>query len=52
MLEILKKIGLTTTVATIVVVLLTFVPLYYQYKATVDFDARLTAIEKQLNEKK
>lgn len=48
MLEILKKAGVATGIATFLVLAITFVPIYWQYRTTVDQDARISAIEQQL----
>jgi hypothetical protein len=46
MLDLLKKYGVKAGLAAAIVVALTVIPLYFQYKTTVDFDARITALEK------
>lgn len=45
MLEILKKAGLASGLATLVVLAITFVPIAYQYKYTKEHSARIAALE-------
>ena len=45
MLEILKKIGLHATTAAVVVVLITGLPIYYQWHYTKEQNARIEALE-------
>lgn len=48
MLEILKKAGVATGVATFLVLAITFVPLYWQYQTSIELRARITALESQV----
>jgi hypothetical protein len=48
MMEILKKHGIPTASATLIVLAITFVPLYYQYKTTVSQNARILVLEAQV----
>lgn len=50
MLEILKKAGVASGVATIIVLLITAVPIYYQYTYTVKQNAKIAALEERLIE--
>jgi uncharacterized membrane protein YukC len=43
--EILKKHGIPAGIATLLVLAITFVPVYYQYKYTREQNARITALE-------
>jgi len=45
MMEILKKAGLASGIATVLVLAITFVPVYYQYKFTKQQNARIEALE-------
>ena len=45
MMEILKKHGIPAGIASLIVLAITFVPCYYQYKYTVEQNARITALE-------
>jgi hypothetical protein len=45
MMEILKKHGFPAGIASLIVLAITFVPCYYQYKFTVEQNARITALE-------
>jgi hypothetical protein len=45
MLEILKKHGFSAGIASLVVLAITFVPIYYQYKYTREQNARIEALE-------
>lgn len=45
MLEILKKVGLHATIAAVVVVLITAVPIWYQLETTATQNARIKALE-------
>lgn len=54
MLEILKKAGFPAAVATVVVVLITAVPIWYQIETTKSQNSRIAELEakiKQLEEK-
>jgi hypothetical protein len=50
MLEILKKAGVASGVATVIVLAITCVPIYFQYKYTVEQNARIEALEKKLEQ--
>jgi hypothetical protein len=43
--EILKKHGFPAGIATLLVLAITFVPVYYQYKYTREQNARIEALE-------
>lgn len=45
MLEILKKAGIASGIATVVVLAITVVPLWYQYKTTKSQNIRIEALE-------
>jgi hypothetical protein len=45
MLELLKKIGFHATVASVVVILITAVPIFYQYHFTKQQNAKIAALE-------
>lgn len=45
MLEILKKAGVSATIATAIVLAITVVPMYQQYKFMAETKARLDALE-------
>lgn len=48
MLEILKRAGVASGVATIIVLAITCVPLWYQYKYTVAQNARILVLEQKV----
>jgi hypothetical protein len=48
MMELLKKHGIPAGMATLIVLAITFVPCYYQYKYTKEQNARITALEAQV----
>lgn len=50
MLEILKKAGVASGLATLLVLAITAVPIYYQYHFTKEQNARIDALEKQVAE--
>lgn len=45
MMEILKKHGIPAGIASLIVLAITFVPCWYQYKYTVEQNARIAALE-------
>jgi hypothetical protein len=45
MMEILRKHGFPAGIATLVVLAITFVPVYYQYKYTREQNARIEVLE-------
>jgi len=45
MMEILKKAGIASSLATIMVLAITAVPIYYQYHFTKEQNARIAALE-------
>jgi hypothetical protein len=45
MMEILKKHGFPAGIATLLVLAITFVPVYYQYKYTREQNARIEVLE-------
>jgi hypothetical protein len=45
MMELFKKHGIPAGIATVLVLAITFVPIYYQYKTTVAQNIRITALE-------
>lgn len=45
MMEILRKHGAPAGIATLLVLVITFVPIYYQYKTTVNQNARIAQLE-------
>jgi hypothetical protein len=50
MLEILKKAGVSATIATAIVLAITVVPMYQQYKFMAETQLRLKVLEKTLEE--
>lgn len=48
MLEILKKYGIPTATASVIVLAITFVPLYYQYKFTKQQNAKIAELEQKI----
>ncbi len=50
MLEILKKAGVSATIATVIVLAITVVPMYQQYKFMAETQLRLKVLEKALEE--
>lgn len=48
MLEILKKAGLASGLASLIVLAITAVPIYYQYHYTKEQNARIAALEAKL----
>lgn len=48
MLEILKKAGVATGVATFLVLAITFVPLYWQYQTNIELKSRISKLEAQV----
>lgn len=48
MLEILKKAGLASGLAALVVLAVTFVPIVYQYKYTKEQNARIKVLEERI----
>lgn len=45
MMEILKKHGFDAGIATVIVLAITFIPVYFQYKYTLEQNARITVLE-------
>jgi hypothetical protein len=43
--ELLKKYGIPAGIATVVVIALTIIPLFIQFQATADQNARIAALE-------
>lgn len=55
MIELLKKYGIPSAVATVIVLAVTFVPIVYQYNTTKEQNAKIAVLEtkiKKLEEKK
>lgn len=50
MLELLKKHGVSATLSSIIVLAITIVPLYYQYRFTKEQNARIAALEAKIAE--
>lgn len=50
MLDLLKKHGVSATLASIIVLAITFVPLYYQYSFTKKQNARIAVLEAKIAE--
>lgn len=48
MLELLKKHGIPAALATLIVLAITVVPVWYQYKHTVQQNARITLLEQKI----
>lgn len=48
MLEIFKRIGLASGVATVLVLLITAIPVYYQFKYTTQQNERIAVLEKKV----
>jgi hypothetical protein len=48
MLEILKKHGFSAALASLIVLAITFVPIVYQYKYTVQQNARIAVLEQKV----
>ena len=49
MLEILKKAGLASGIATLIVLLITAAPIWYQYKTTAAQNAVIAELEKKVD---
>lgn len=47
MMEIMKKHGIPTAAATVIVLAITFVPMYFQWKTTAAQNARIAVLEQQ-----
>lgn len=50
MLEILKRAGIASGIATVVVLAITVVPLYLQFKTAAEQNARIQALEAKVTE--
>lgn len=48
MMEILKKAGIASGLATLLVLAITAVPIYYQYHYTIEQNARIAVLEEKI----